>query len=331
MRKRPFRIGVVGAGAWGMNLIRNAADMGILSAVCDANPRALEVIRVNHPGVTLHCDVRSIARAQLDGIIVAAPAQLHAEIALLAIKNGKHVFVEKPLALNERDATAVVAAAEENHVVAMVGHVLLYHPAVRKILELVAGGAIGELRHMRARRWSYGRLREHENVWWSFAPHDVAVMLQLFGSFPERATQAQHSYLRQGACDFVYTDYVFSGGRSAHLEAGWLDTDKQARIDLFGDRGVISFIDSRQSATLTLTPSEEQLGVRGNVDLVRGITEQVPFGAQEPLRLELAAFCEAISSGEMPLANAAHGLDVVRALAMAEEASEEPLRIGALA
>jgi predicted dehydrogenase len=174
-------------------------------------------------------------------------------------------------------------------------------------------------------------LRSHENVWWSFAPHDISVMLALFDEFPERAVQAQHSYVRPGICDFVYADYHFADGRSAHVEAGWLDTAKQARIDVFGDRGIISLTDSREGASLTLTPSEEQPGARNQIDLVKGIPQQITFGAHEPLRVELAAFCDAIVQGESMFSNGAHGIAVVRALAMAEEAAIDPFRLAALA
>jgi UDP-2-acetamido-3-amino-2,3-dideoxy-glucuronate N-acetyltransferase len=327
VRRRAPKVGVVGAGAWGMNLVRNAAEMGILAAVCDSDLRPLEIIRTRYPDVALYCDVRSIVRSQLDGLIIAAPAVLHAEVALAAIHNGKHVFIEKPLALNERDAHRIVDAAREQGVEVMVGHLLLYHPGVRKLLELVAQDAIGTLRHMRSRRWSHGRLRACENVWWSFAPHDVAVMLALFDAFPERAVQSQHGYVQPGICDFVYTDYTFADGRSAHLEAGWLDTDKQGRIDVFGDRGVLSFTDSRKGASLTLTASEEHLGVSGQFELARGASVPVPFDVREPLRNELDSFCRAMRFGESTLSDGARGLDVVRALAMAEKPSIDPFRL----
>ena len=324
MNGRPPKVGVIGAGPWGRNLIRNAAQMGMLAAVCDPNPRALEAISKEYPGVAVHSDLAGILRVDADGMIVAAPAALHAEAALAAIMHGKHVFVEKPLALNERDAGKIVEAAGRRGVQVMVGHLLLYHPAVEKMLDIARANGIGRLRHLRARRWGYGRVRSHENVWWSFAPHDVAVMLALFGDFPQRASQSRATYLQRGISDFTYTDFVFQEDRSAHLEAGWLDVEKQSRIDVFGERGVLSFVDSPQGGSLTLTPTEQHHAAGGEVILDRGKPLPIPFDLREPLSIELDAFRRAMLFGETTRSTGVQGVQVVRALAMAERDALEP-------
>lgn len=310
------RIGVVGAGRWGMNIIRCCARMGVLAAACDPDLHPLEEIRSRHTGVRVFSDYATmLALANLNAVVVAAPAQLHAQLAHEAIDAGLDVFVEKPLALTVTDAQAVVDAANAAGRRLVVGHLLLYHPAVRLLMQLVAGGAIGELRHLRARRLSWGRLRSHEDVWWSFAPHDVAVMLEIFGEEPLAVTSSKAAYVRSDIADLAYADFTFSRGRSAHLEVTWLDPSKGSRLDVFGSRGVLSFMDGQDAPRLQLTQCGDVLNDRGEPELWRKEPEQISVPAGEPLELELEAFCRALRGGARLPSDGAEGLAVVRTLA----------------
>lgn len=318
MMKRSPRIGVIGAGYWGANLIRNCRELGVLAAVCDTQLRALDEVRSRYPGTGLFCDVHAMLdHAKLDAVVIAAPAPAHAALALAAIDAGKHVFVEKPLALNVQDAERVVQAAEAAGVTLFVGHVLLYHPAVRAMLKCIEQGRIGRVRHLRSRRLSWGRLRAHENVWWSFAPHDCALMIEIMKATPSSATGWLSAYVRPGLGDFAYADFAFDDGRSAHIEVSWLDPDKSSRIDVFGSEGTLTFVDSREGATLTLTSCGDRLDTSGEPELWRGGTEQIDLPGGEPLRLELEAFCRAIRGAREHIpTDGREGLEVVRALAM---------------
>jgi UDP-2-acetamido-3-amino-2,3-dideoxy-glucuronate N-acetyltransferase len=320
MMRRTPRLGVIGAGYWGANLIRNCHEMGVLSAVCDPDLHALSEVRSRYPGASIFCDSAAmIEHARLDAIVVAAPAQLHAELALQAIAARKHVFVEKPLSLSTADAQAVVQAAESAGVTLFVGHVLLYHPAVTEMIARIEAGSIGHVRHLRSRRLSWGRLRAHENVWWSFAPHDCALMIAIMKDAPVRAGGSLSAYVRPGLGDFAYADFAFSDGRSAHIEVSWLDPHKRSRIDVFGSEGTLTFMDSREGATLTLTPCGDRLNARGEPELVRSEPSALPFSAGEPLRLELDAFCRAIrGTAERFPTDGREGLEVVRALEMVD-------------
>jgi UDP-2-acetamido-3-amino-2,3-dideoxy-glucuronate N-acetyltransferase len=319
MRRMP-RIGVIGAGYWGANLIRNCRQLGVLAAVCDTDLHALNDVRSTYSGTALFCDAAAmLEHAKLDAVVIAAPAHAHAKLALAATEAGKHVFVEKPLALSVEDAQCVVDAAERAGVTLFVGHVLLYHPAVRALLECVNAGRIGRVRHLRSRRLSWGRLRAHENVWWSFAPHDCALMIEIMKDAPVKGTGSLSAYVRPGLGDFAYADFAFADGRSAHIEVSWLDPDKSSRIDVFGSEGTLTFIDSRDGGTLTLTPCGDRLNARGEPELWRGETVEVELSGGEPLRLELEAFCRAIRGAHEHIpTDGREGLEVVRALAMVD-------------
>lgn len=322
MKHRP-RIGVIGAGYWGANLVRNCWEMGVLAAVCDADLRRLDEVRSKYEGVQIYVDAPAMfANAALDAVVIAAPAPAHADLALQAIAAGVHVFVEKPLALNLEDAERVVEAAERAGLTLFVGHVLLYHPAVRALLDCVNSGRIGRVRHLRSRRLSWGRLRAQENVWWSFAPHDCALMIEIMRDTPVNATGWLSAYVRPGLGDFAYADFAFADGRSAHIEVSWLDPDKSSRIDVFGSEGTLTFVDSREGPTLTLTACGDRLNASGSPELWRGETQRLELPPGEPLRLELEAFCNAIQGrgGRIPT-DGREGLDVVRALQMVDARS----------
>lgn len=317
------RIGVIGAGYWGANLVRNCWELGTLAAVCDADLHPLEECRTKYPGIQLFCDVDAMLQtAKLDALVIAAPAPAHASLALKGIAAGKHVFVEKPLALAVKDAERVVEAAEKAGVVLFVGHVLLYHPAVTALMEAVDSGKLGHVRHLRSRRLSWGRLRSAENVWWSFAPHDCALMLEIMKDTPTHASGSIGAYVRPNIGDFAYADFAFADGRTAHIEVSWLDPDKSSRIDVFGSQGTATFIDSREGATVTFTPCGDRLNTRGEPELWRGEAQRIELAPGEPLKLELQAFCGAMSGRKMRVpTDGREGLEVVRALALVDQAS----------
>ena len=323
MRRMP-KIGVIGAGYWGANLVRNCHQMGVLAAVCDADLRRLDEVRTKYHGVGLFCDLdQMLENTKLDAVVIAAPAPAHASLALKCIAAGKHVFVEKPLALSVDDAERVVRAADDAGLTLFVGHVLLYHPGVRAMMKAIGEGKIGRVRHLRSRRLSWGRLRSQENVWWSFAPHDCALMIEIMKDSPVNAAGSLSAYVRPGLGDFAYADFAFSDGRSAHIEVSWLDPDKSSRIDVFGSEGTLTFVDSREGGKLTLTQCGDRLNVRGEPELWRGETVDChPEATTEPLRAELEAFIQATRGNKIPIpTDGREGLEVVRALAMVDARS----------
>ncbi|HTU70972.1 MAG TPA: Gfo/Idh/MocA family oxidoreductase [Candidatus Baltobacteraceae bacterium] len=311
-----MKIGVIGAGRWGRNIIRACAQLGVLESICDANAPALAEMGREYPHAGLESEITALLARNIDAVVVAAPPAVHAELALAAIAAGKHVFVEKPLAMSVDDAAMVVRAARAREMTLFVGHVLLYHPGVQRMLGLIREGAIGEVRHLRSRRLSWGTLRANENVWWSFAPHDVALALEVFDEFPLTVAGATSAFVREHIADFAYADLTFTRRRTAHIETSWLDPDKSSRLDVFGATGVLRLIDSREGASLTLTPCGQDYDEFGHATLWREEERPVDFTPAEPLLAEVRAFVEAAASGQRPLTDGENGLRVVQVLSM---------------
>jgi UDP-2-acetamido-3-amino-2,3-dideoxy-glucuronate N-acetyltransferase len=317
-------VGILGGGVWGSNLIRNFADLGVLRGVCDPDPAALTRIGSAYPMLQLESDPFRFLNEPYDALVIATPAETHAELATAAMRLGKHVFVEKPLALTPAEGLELSAIAEETGVVLFVGHLLLYHPAVRRLLELVRAGEIGEPWHVRSRRLSFGRLRRHENVWWSFAPHDVSVVLATFGAEPVASTSFLCGSLSDTIADVAYAQFTFPGGRSAHVEVNWLDPDKGWRLEVFGTAGVLSIRDGREGAVLTITRCGARPASESGNRLWREAAAPVAFEASEPLRAEVTAFLDAITKGAAFPTDARHGVAVLRALALADDGTTRP-------
>lgn len=331
LNQQDIRIGVVGAGYWGPNLIRNCAELGFLDSVCDIDERALESIGRIYPSVTITTQFEELLARPINAVIIAAPAQLHAGMCLKAIAAGKHVFVEKPLALSVEEGKRIASAAEAAGIVVFVGHVLLYHPAVKKLRSIITEGVIGDVWHVRSRRLSLGKLRSHESVWWSFAPHDIALILAIMGEAPRGVRAAQNGARGANLSDVAYADFEFSRGRTAHVEVCWLDPEKSARLDIFGTAGVITMTDSRKRGTLTIKPVTVSTNERGQPVALRGPECEVEFENVEPLREEIRAFVDSIITGKPAETSARQGVAVLKALAMADAAASMQTELRALA
>jgi predicted dehydrogenase len=310
------RLAIAGAGYWGSNLIRVCAEMGVLESVCEPDASTRARVAQTYPELALDETFEAALARDIDAVVIATPASTHARMALRAIARGKHVFVEKPLALSAEDASEVVSAAERESRVLCVGHLVLYHPGVQAMRDAIRAGAIGAVRHVRSRRLSFGKLRSEEDVVWSFAPHDVALMLSIFDAMPLAARSSVSSFIRPGVGDFAYADLEFDEGRSGHVEVSWLDPGKSSRLDVFGESGVLTFNDARDGAVLTLEECGDRIGAFGSPELWRGERHAIAIPGIEPLRKELEDFVDAVGSGGRPLSDGEIGLRVVRVLSM---------------
>lgn len=321
------RLGVAGAGRWGANVVRTAAELGVLFAVCDSDAATLEAARARYESVRFFNDFDGMLSSGVEAVAIAAPAVLHAPLALRAIEIGvRGIFVEKPLALSVGDAEKLVEVARARGSLLTVGHLLLYHPAIREMLAMVKRGLIGDVRHFRSRRLGWGRLRHHEDVWWSFAPHDVSVMLEVMGGEPVEASRNASAFVRPRVADVAYADFRFADGRSAHIEVAWIDPMRSARMDVFGSQGALTLSDREGATTLTLTPCGDRLDTRGEPELWLSEAREIPFASDPPLRVELQAFCDALRGGPEPPSRGEEGLAVVRTLAMAGATATEAVR-----
>lgn len=323
------RLGVIGGGYWGQNLIRTCADLGVLDAVCDADEGVRASLLKAYPAISVHEDAPRLLDEQLDGVIIATPAMTHAELAVAAFQCGLHVFVEKPMALSVSDGIRMQEAAERANRQLFIGHLLLYHPGVRKLRMLITENAIGRVWHIRSRRLSLGKLRQHESVWWSFAPHDVALMLAIMGEEPEGVTASQIGWLSPRLPDAAYADFRFSNGRVGHIEVNWLDPHKTARLDVFGTDGVITFEDFRVGQRLTVALCGAKPDDRGILRARQGESYEVEVEPAEPLREEIIAFLTSIRFGIPAETDGKEGVAVLRALEMADVGSSHHVTLPA--
>jgi len=313
------RVAVIGCGAWGRNLVRAHAGLGSLVAVVDADP-AMAAAQAELYGVAARTVDEVLTDPTIDAVVIAAPAIAHAALALRVIGAGKHVFVEKPLALTVPDAEAVVAAAEDAGVVVMVGHLLQYHPAFLALRDLVTEGRLGELRYLYSNRLNLGRIRQEENSLWSFAPHDLSMLLALVGEEPDEVTATGGYFLHPDIADVTTTHLSFPSGPQAHVFVSWLHPFKEQRLVVVGSKAMAVFDDTKDWA-------EKLVVFDHGVDWVDGVptadrAEPTPIAlpTAEPLKLECQHFLDCVATGSAPRTDGPEGLRVLRVLDRAQDA-----------
>ncbi|HMB54054.1 MAG TPA: Gfo/Idh/MocA family oxidoreductase [Thermoanaerobaculia bacterium] len=315
------RLAVLGTGHWGRNLVRNFNALGVLAAVGDPDPDRLATARRDYPGVRCEADVSTlIADPEIDAVAVAAPAALHHGLARAALEAGKDVFVEKPLALSVAHGEELVRLAAERGRMLMVGHVLRYHPAVRRLVELVGEGALGQVRYLYSNRLNIGRIRTEENILWSFAPHDISVMLALLGEEPVRLSCRGSDYLSAGVPDVTLSTFAFPSGVTAHIFVSWLHPFKEQRLVVVGSEKMAVFEDTAEHKLL-LYPHRVEWRERVPT-AVKAEAEVVELADEEPLANECRHFLESIETRRPPLTDGREGLSVLRILARCQESLE---------
>jgi predicted dehydrogenase len=317
--EQPVRVAVAGLGYWGPNIARNlAAIPGCeLAWLCDASPEARERIAGAFPGSRTTADLDEVLDDEtLDAVVLATPVPTHADLATAALRAGKHCFVEKPLATSAADAERAVDAAAETGRILMVGHLLEYHPAVRRLKELIDADELGSLYYMYGNRLNLGQLRADENALWSLGAHDVSVALHLIGEEPVECVAQGVSYVRQPVQDVVFCFLRFPSGVVAHLHLSWLDPHKERRITVVGSRRMATFDDMLIEGKLTVYDKgfDEDTSSWGEYIARSGDTFSPRIPNREPLRLECEHFIDCIRTGSSPRSDGASGLRVVRVL-----------------
>lgn len=306
-------VAVAGCGAWGANLVRNFSRLGALAMVCDPDPagrgRALQIA----PG-TETSDSFGAALA-CPAVAIATPAETHFDLARRALAADRDVFVEKPLALTYDQGAELVELAAARRRILMVGHVLEYHPAVVRLRELVESGELGRLRYIYSHRLSLGKVRREENILWSFAPHDIAVILRLTGAMPQRVGATGGSYLQPGIADVTVTSLEFADGQRAHIHVSWLHPFKEQRLVVVGSRKMASFDDVGKR----LVVYDQRVELHNGTPLpIRHAGDAVPFAGEEPLANECRAFLAALADRRAPLTDGESGLRVLEVLEAAQ-------------
>lgn len=324
------RIGVIGAGNWGRNHIRTLASLpeAELVAVGDIDEARLAVVQRQYPAVKVVTSAQPVLE-MCDAVVIATPAATHAKIARDAIEHGVAALVEKPFALSTPDAEATAALAESKGVPLLVGHLLLFHPAVERLRSLIRSNDLGEIFYLYSQRVNLGQVRPDENALWSFGPHDVSIAMELLGTTPIRVQAQGRSYLQPGIEDVVFMSMEFPSGAMAHMQMSWLDPHKERRLTVVGSKKMAVFDDMQPREKLKIydrginKPPEygsfgESLSIReGDISIPR-------IANIEPLGAELRHFLGVVAGKDSPRVSGASGVAVVRVL----EAASESLAAG---
>jgi UDP-2-acetamido-3-amino-2,3-dideoxy-glucuronate N-acetyltransferase len=316
-----MKIAIVGAGHWGENLVRVVRQVGVLDRVCDCRPERIQQLETKYPGLQFGSSFDAILDdASIDGVMVATPAETHYQIAKALLEAGKDVFVEKPLALRCEEAEKLMALAERKHRLLMVGHLLEFHPAIARLQELVENGELGRLEYIYSNRLNLGKIRREENALWSFAPHDISVILLLLKQLPIQVAATGGSYLQPNIADVTVSTMLFDRGVRAHLFVSWLHPYKEQKLVVVGERRMAVFDDIRPTDKLQIFDKKIDL-VDGQFVAERPTPQAVPISPAEPLRVECEHFFRCIETRERPKTDGADGWRVLKVL----EASQRSL------
>jgi predicted dehydrogenase len=310
------RVAQVGLGAWGANLVRNVDDLAELAWICDASQERLDTIGRRHPGAQATTEFSEIlSDPSVEAVVIATPVPTHHQLARAALEGGKHVFVEKPPAMRAAEMEELVRIAEERALVLMPGHLLLYHPGVHKLKELVDSGDLGDVLCVYGNRQNLGTIRTNENALWSLGVHDLSVILHLIGEEPDEAWAHGNAFLTPGVEDVVFCYLRFPSGKIAHLHLSWLDPHKMRKLTVVGRDKMAVFDDMELERKVTVYEKapEQPAQSYGEWRTRTGDIFSPKIANDEPLRLEVQHFLRLVREGTDGT-EARDGLMVVRAL-----------------
>jgi UDP-2-acetamido-3-amino-2,3-dideoxy-glucuronate N-acetyltransferase len=306
-------LAVVGCGNWGKNLVRNFAALGMLTHVCDSDERTLSAILASYPNVRGLANYDELLSTDVDAIVIASNAEHHSSMAEKALRAGKDVFVEKPLALRYRDGEGLVQLADNLNRILMVGHLLEYHPAILKLKQLIDSGELGKIFYIYSNRLNLGRVRREENILWSFAPHDIAVILRLIGDLPLEVVATGGAYLQPNIADVTVTNLHFDNGVRAHIFVSWLHPYKEHRLVIIGSKKMAVFNDAVAENKLLLYDQGIEW-VNGEPVPRKSPATNIEFESAEPLRAECQHFIECIEQRKQPRTDGPSALRVLNVL-----------------
>ncbi len=331
-------VAVVGAGAWGANHVRNFHRIpgSRLVAVCDESGDVLGKVAADHPGVRCFSDLEGLLETPgIQAVVIATTATAHFRVAEACMAAGRDVLVEKPLTLEVREGERLVRLARERERILMVGHLLLFHPAVLTLKKMIESGEMGEIRYIYSQRVNLGKVRQDENALWSFAPHDISVINHLLEAEPISVSARGQSYLQADIEDVVFVNLEYPGRRMANVQVSWLDPHKIRRFTIVGSKKMTVFDDMEPVEKIRVYDK----GVDGGDFVSYGEALTLRFGdihipriqMTEPLRLEGEHFLHCVRTREEPRTPGSQGLAVVKVLSAAQRSLErqgEPVRLG---
>jgi UDP-2-acetamido-3-amino-2,3-dideoxy-glucuronate N-acetyltransferase len=323
---------VIGCGHWGKNHVRSFAQIGSLYAICDANTGVTDQLATQHNVRVMYSDVRDVwSDPNVHAVVLATPAEQHFQMGMDAIRAGKDVFVEKPLALDWQEGERMVEAADRAGRILMVGHLLHYHPALIRMKELLREGALGRIEYIYSNRLSMGKIRREENALWSFAPHDISVILSLTGEMPIQVTATGGAYLQPNIADVTVSNLLFDRGVRSHIFVSWLHPYKEQRLVVIGSKQMLVFEDSRADKKLVLYSKDIQLKA-GSFEALKPEGKVVEFAPGEPLLNECQHFVDCVADRKSARTPGEEGVRVLRVLQACQRSMQlngEPVQVGA--
>ncbi len=310
-------VALLGCGGWGKNLARNLNELGALAVIVDPAPQAavladsLQVAHVDDMNSTL-------ADPAIAAVVIATPAVTHFDIASAALKAGKHVFVEKPIALSTAEGSQLASLSQETNRILMVGHLLQYHPVFIALKALIAGGELGHVRHIYSSRMSLGVIRSEEDVIWSFSPHDISMVLSILGDTPLRVSAVGSSILRRDIADSGSVHLEFAHGVKADITSSWFHPDKEQKLTVVGEKATAIFSDTAEWDEKLRIFENYVTWIGDKATVVQGAKRYVAVPKGEPLRLEMQHFLDCVTSNKQPRTDAAEATRVLAILQCAE-------------
>jgi predicted dehydrogenase len=303
------KVAVIGAGRWGMNIIRTLAKMGALAAIAEQREETVASLRQQYPGIPIYTDAYDLIKSDIKAVAIATLPQTHYPIVKAALQVGKDVFIEKPITLCSKEAEELQQIAEYENRVLMVGHLLLYQPAIQWIKEYIQAGNIGDIYALHQERLNLGTARSAENALWSLAVHDVAVLLHLVGETPVQIVADGYKALQPNIEDDVYVHMKFPSGTQANIHCSWLWPEKRRQLTIIGSKGMLVFDELNQCVSL------HKKGISSDLVAWDNDTESVfEEPGTEPLRLELQHFIDCVETRKTPISDGGNGVEVVKVL-----------------
>ncbi len=326
-----IKLGIIGVGGWGKNLLRNFQEQPGAEVVIAADlvESRLDAARAKYPGMEVTADYgRILSDPSIRAVVVATPGSTHCRIARDCLAAGKDVFVEKPMGLTAAECRELCEQAQKRELILMVGHLLLYHPAVIKLKEELSGGTIGDLYYLYSQRVNLGKIRRSENALWTFAPHDVSVALYLIDREPRSVSARGESYIQDNVADVAFITITFPDRIMAHLHVSWLDPHKIRRVTIVGSRKMMVFDDMDSSEPIRIydkgVPENLAYDTYGEYLNLRYGDVQIPWvKAGEPLQAETGHFIRCVQERRRPLTDGENGYMVVKVLEAAQRSLEE--------
>jgi len=312
------KVAVIGSGYWGKNLVRVFWETGSLQTICDTDGQKLETFRAKYPGIRAVSSFKQVLEDKdIKGAVISTPAVYHYQMVKKALSSDKDVFVEKPLSLKVREGQELVAMAKERGRILMVGHILQYHPAVIKLKELIDKGDLGKIQYVYSNRLNIGKIRSQENILWSFAPHDISVILMMLNEFPESIYTSGGNYLQQQIADVTLTTMDFPSDVKAHIFVSWLHPFKEQKLVVVGDNKMAVFDDMSEEKLLLYPHKIEWINRIPTTSKAK--PEIIPVGKEEPLKSECEHFLECIEQRLTPRTDGQEGLRVLEILQASQE------------